>query len=82
MGFVIAYKTVEQCVFPNKTTQSGPSEPWCMGEGGGFPGGMSNRHAAAPVGDHAQNPDKPGHRVLVGLGVAADGKFPRKRSRV
>ena len=27
MGFVIAYKTVEQCVFPNETTQSGPSEP-------------------------------------------------------
>ena len=25
MGFVIAYKTVEQCVFPNETTQSGPS---------------------------------------------------------
>ena len=31
MGFVIAYKTVEQCVFPNETTQSGPSGM----EGGG-----------------------------------------------
>ena len=31
MGFVIAYKTVEQCVFPNETTQSGPLESEGMG---------------------------------------------------
>ena len=33
MGFVIAYKTVEQCVFPNETTQSGPLESEGMGGG-------------------------------------------------